>query len=78
MGGAGADVGDNAVTLPPATVPWPNSGALNLTGDYVWVRFVHDDDGQADHDLDVDERDDVHVVRRADPGRRSTSTSPAA
>ena len=32
----------NAVTIPPETVPWPNSGALNLTGDYVWVRFVHD------------------------------------
>ena len=32
----------NAVVIPPATVPWPNSGALNLTGDYVWVRFVHD------------------------------------
>ena len=31
-----------AVDIPPATVPWPNSGALNLTGDYVWVRFVHD------------------------------------
>ena len=34
----------NAVTIPPATVPWPNSGALSLTGDYVWVRFVHDAD----------------------------------
>ena len=32
----------NAVTIPPETVPWPNSGALNLTGDYAWVRFVHD------------------------------------
>ncbi len=32
-----------SVVLPPATVPWPNSGALNLTGDYVWVRFVYDD-----------------------------------
>ena len=31
-----------AVVIPPETVPWPNSGALNLTGDYVWVRFVHD------------------------------------
>src|SRR3954471_13757856 len=31
-----------AVTIPPATVPWPNSGALNLSGDYVWVRFVYD------------------------------------
>ena len=31
-----------AVTIPPSTVPWPNSGALNLTGDYVWARFVHD------------------------------------
>ena len=31
-----------AVTLPPATVPWPNSGALSTAGDYVWVRFVHD------------------------------------
>ena len=33
----------NAITLPPATVPWPNSGALTLDGDYVWVRFVYDD-----------------------------------
>ena len=32
----------NAVTIPPETVPWPNSGALSLAGDYVWVRFVHD------------------------------------
>ncbi len=32
----------NAVVIPPATVPWPNSGALNLSGDSVWVRFVHD------------------------------------
>ena len=32
-----------SVTLPPATVPWPNSGALNLSGDYIWVRFVYDD-----------------------------------
>ena len=24
-----------SVVLPPDTVPWPNSGALNLTGDYV-------------------------------------------
>ena len=32
----------NAVTIPPSTVPWPNSGALSLAGDYVWVRFVHD------------------------------------
>ena len=31
-----------AVTIPPATVPWPNSGALNTSGDYVWVRFVYD------------------------------------
>ena len=23
-------------------MPWPNSGALTLSGDYVWVRFVHD------------------------------------
>ena len=34
--------GGNPITLPPATVPWPNSGALTLSGDYVWVRFVHD------------------------------------
>ena len=34
--------GGNAITIPPETVPWPNSGALNLTGDYAWVRFVHD------------------------------------
>jgi PKD repeat protein/plastocyanin/type 1 glutamine amidotransferase len=32
----------NAITIPPETVPWPNSGALNLTGAYVYVRFVHD------------------------------------
>ncbi len=32
----------SAVILPPATVPWPNSGALSLSGEYVWVRFVHD------------------------------------
>ena len=32
-----------AITLPPATVPWPNSGGLTLSGDYVWVRFVYDD-----------------------------------
>jgi PKD repeat protein/type 1 glutamine amidotransferase len=32
----------DAVTIPPETVPWPNSGALNLTGDYAWIRFVHD------------------------------------
>jgi glucose/arabinose dehydrogenase/type 1 glutamine amidotransferase/plastocyanin len=31
-----------AITLPPDTVPWPNSGALNPSDDYVWVRFVHD------------------------------------
>jgi PKD repeat protein/type 1 glutamine amidotransferase len=31
------------VTIPPETVPWPNSGALNLSGDFVWVRFVYDD-----------------------------------
>jgi len=34
---------NQAITLPPATVPWPNSGALNLTGEYVYVRFVYDD-----------------------------------
>jgi glucose/arabinose dehydrogenase len=33
----------SAVTLPGETVPWPNSGALNLTGDYAWVRIVYDD-----------------------------------
>ncbi len=31
-----------AVTLPPETVPYPNSGALDFEGDYGWVRFVHD------------------------------------
>ena len=36
----------NAVVIPPATVPWPNSGALNLTGEYVWVRFIHDADAK--------------------------------
>ena len=34
---------NRAITLPPATVPWPNSGGLTLSGDYVWVRFVYDD-----------------------------------
>ena len=34
---------NKAITLPPATVPWPNSGGLTLSGDYVWVRFVYDD-----------------------------------
>jgi plastocyanin len=37
---------DGAVTLPGESVPWPNSGALNLTGDYAWVRFVHDAEAQ--------------------------------
>ena len=37
---------DDDIIIPPETVPWPNSGALNLTGDYVWVRFVHDADAQ--------------------------------
>ena len=32
----------SAVTLPGETVPWPNSGALDIQGDYVWVRFVYD------------------------------------
>ncbi|RKQ93231.1 sugar phosphate isomerase/epimerase [Solirubrobacter pauli] len=32
-----------AITLPPATVPWPNSGGLNLSNPYVYVRFVYDD-----------------------------------
>ena len=32
-----------SVVLPPETVAWPNSGALNLTGAYAWVRFVYDD-----------------------------------
>jgi plastocyanin len=32
----------SAVTIPPATVPWPNSGALSTAGDYIWVRFVYD------------------------------------
>ena len=55
-----------AITLPPATVPYPNSGALSTSGDYVWVRLAYDDDGQdADHG-DVDGRDHVHDVRRAD------------
>ena len=37
---------DDDIIIPPETVPWPNSGALNLTGDYVWVRFVHDAEAQ--------------------------------
>ena len=32
-----------SVILPGETVAWPNSGALNLTGAYAWVRFVYDD-----------------------------------
>ena len=32
-----------AITLPPATVPYPNSGALAVSGDYVWVRLAYDD-----------------------------------
>ena len=47
-------------------MPWPNSGALTTAGDYVWVRFVYDATAERGHDLDVDERDDVRVVRRAD------------
>jgi PKD repeat protein/type 1 glutamine amidotransferase len=31
-----------SVILAPETVAWPNSGALNLTGEYAWIRFVHD------------------------------------
>ena len=30
------------VILPPETIPFPNSGALDFAGDYGWVRFVHD------------------------------------
>ena len=33
---------DAAVVIPPDTSQFPNSGALELDGDYVWVRFVHD------------------------------------
>ena len=57
-----------SVILPPATVPWPNSGALNLTGDYIWVRFVYDDATKKVTTWSSDQRDDVHVVRRADLG----------
>ncbi|WP_053227236.1 OmpL47-type beta-barrel domain-containing protein [Solirubrobacter soli] len=32
-----------SVVIPPATVPWPNSGALNTSGEFIWVRFVYDD-----------------------------------
>jgi hypothetical protein len=35
-----------AVTLPPETVPFPNSGLLEFEGDYGWVRFVHDAEAQ--------------------------------
>ena len=35
---------DDDIIMPGETVAWPNSGALNLTGDYAWVRFVHDAD----------------------------------
>ena len=34
---------NQSVVLPPATVPWPNSGALSTSGDFIWVRFVYDD-----------------------------------
>ena len=34
---------NQSVVLPPATVPWPNSGALSTAGDFIWVRFVYDD-----------------------------------
>ena len=63
----------NAVTIPPATVPWPNSGRAEPdrrlrrgSGSSMTPTREHD------HDLDVHERDDVHLVRRADLGRRST------
>ena len=36
----------NAVVIPPATVPWPNSGALPLSGEFVWVRFAYDAEAQ--------------------------------
>jgi PKD repeat protein/glucose/arabinose dehydrogenase/type 1 glutamine amidotransferase len=31
-----------AVILPGEDVPWPNSGALDIQGEYVWARFVYD------------------------------------
>ena len=72
-------VDGNGVTIPPATVPWPNSGALNLTGDYGWVRFVHDAatpgrsrPGRRPNGTTFT------IVRPDDLGRRSTSTSRAA
>ena len=34
---------NQSVILPPATVPWPNSGGLAPSGDFIWVRFVYDD-----------------------------------
>ena len=34
---------ETAITLPPATVPYPNSGALAINGDYVWVQLAYDD-----------------------------------
>ena len=69
----------NAVTIPPETVPWPNSGALNLTGDYVWVRFVHDAAAKTITTWTSTNGTTLHVSS-AQPinGRRSTSTSPAA
>ncbi len=36
-------VNNQSVVLPPATVPWPNSGALSTAGEFIWVRFVYDD-----------------------------------
>ena len=55
-----------AITLPPATVPYPNSGALSTSGDYVWVRLAYDDVAKTLTTATSTGRDHVHDVRRAD------------
>ena len=55
-----------AITLPPATVPYPNSGALAISGDYVWVRLAYDDAAKTLTTATSTGRDHVHDVRRAD------------
>ena len=55
-----------AITLPPATVPYPNSGALAVNGDYVWVRLAYDDAAKTVTTATSLGRHDVHDVRRAD------------
>ena len=56
----------SAVTLPPATVPWPNSGALDTSRATTSGCASSMTPPPRGHDLDLDERDDVRLVRRAD------------